>query len=46
MKYEVEFTACLELEVEAENEIEAEEKAYELINMRDFIIVDTTVGEI
>jgi hypothetical protein len=46
MKYEVEFIAHLELEVDAENEIEAEEKAHELINMRDFVIIDTTVGEL
>ena len=46
MKYAVEFIAQLELEIDAENEIEAEEIAHEVLNMRDFCIIDTNVSEL
>ena len=46
MKYTVEFIARLELEVEAENEIEAEDIANDILNMRDFEIIDSNVNEI
>ena len=38
MKYTVEFIASLEIEVEADNENEAEEKAQEILDMREFCI--------
>ena len=46
MRYTVEFIAQLDLEVDAEDEIEAEERAYELIDMRDFCIINTNVNEL
>lgn len=43
MKYEVEFTAYLTVEVEAESIEEARTKAYDNIDMRDFEIDHTDI---
>lgn len=44
MKYEVEFTAYLNMEVEADSIEEAKNKAYDNVNMRDFEIENADVS--
>lgn len=43
MKYTVEFTAYLTMEVEADNIEEAKDKAYDTVDMRDFEIENADV---
>lgn len=43
MRYTIELIAKQELEVEADNEEEAKEKAHEILDMRDFCVEETNV---
>ena len=43
MKYTVKLIAKCELEIEAESEDAAKEKAHEILDMRDFCVEETNV---